>query len=46
MSVNAIAEAFIERTMSLEEWAALDEDEPGEVVARGEQPVFAGARGG
>lgn len=32
MSGNAVAEAWTERTLSLEEWAALDEDEPGELV--------------
>ena len=32
MSRKAIAEAWTERFISLEEWAALDEDEPGEVV--------------
>lgn len=32
MSRTAVAEAWTERFISLEEWAALDEDEPGEVV--------------
>lgn len=32
MSQGAIAEAWIQRTMSLHEWAALPEDEPGEFV--------------
>lgn len=32
MSANAIAEASTEQTMSLEEWGALGEDEPGELV--------------
>jgi Uma2 family endonuclease len=32
MSRSAVAEAWTERYISLEEWAALEEDEPGEVV--------------
>jgi Uma2 family endonuclease len=34
MSQSAISEAWSERTMSLEEWAAMPEDEPGELVDR------------
>jgi Uma2 family endonuclease len=32
MTQGAIAEAWSDRTMSLEEWAAMPEDEPGELV--------------